>query len=113
MAKIRVERVEQIVKKEVSLILQNEVKDPRLSNVIITDAKVTSDFSFATLFVTFMQSEHTNEEIFDSLERAKGFIRSKLSSFLKIKKVPQLIFKYDDSLEVGNRIDEVLKDLSN
>lgn len=61
----------------------------------------------------FMQGDHTNEEMFESLDKANGFIRSKLSSFLKTRKVPQLVFKYDDSLDVGNRIDDLLKDINN
>lgn len=111
MSSVKIERMEQIIQKEVSLIIKNEIKDPRLSWVIITDAKVTNDLSYATIFVNFMNSENTNEEIFESLEKAKGFIRSKLSSHLKTRKVPQLLFEYDDSLDKGNRIDELLKNI--
>lgn len=113
MSSVKIERMEQIIQKEVSLIIKNEVKDPRLSWVIITDTKVTNDLSFATMYVSFMQNDSSNQEIFESLEKAKGFIRSKLSSHLKTRKVPQLIFEYDDTLDKGNRIDELLKNINN
>lgn len=106
---VKIERLEQIIQKEVSLILLNDVKDPRIASVIITDVEVTGDLSWAKIFINFLPNEHDHAEIMDSLEKAKGFIRSKLSQQLKIRKVPQLIFEYDDSLDKGNRIDEILK----
>ncbi len=111
MNNVKIERMEQIIQKEVSLIIKNEIKDPRLSWLIITDTKVTNDMSYATIFVNFMKNDNTNEEILESLEKAKGYIRSKLSAHLKTRKVPQLLFEYDDSLDKGNRIDELLKNI--
>ncbi len=108
---VKLERMEQIIQKEVAIIIKNEIKDPRLSWVIITDVECTKDMSYAKIFVNFMKSEYSNEEIFASLEKAKGFIRSKLSGHLKSRKVPQLIFEYDDSLDKGNRIDQILKEV--
>lgn len=108
---VKNERLAQIIQKEVSLILQNEVKDPRITWVTITDVELTNDLSFAKLFINFLPNEFSNEEIMESLEKAKGFIRSKLSKQLTIRKVPQLIFEYDDSLDKGNRIDELLRNV--
>jgi ribosome-binding factor A len=108
---VKIERLEQIIQKEVSLILQSQVKDPRIASVIITDVEVTNDLSYAKIYINFLPSEHTNQEILDSIEKAKGFIRSRLSSQLDIRKVPQLLFEYDDSLDKGNRIDELLKNV--
>lgn len=108
---VKIERLAQIIQKEVSLILQTEVKDPRIAWVTITDVELTNDLSYAKLFINFLPNEHSNEEIMESLEKAKGFIRSKLSHQLTIRKVPQLIFEYDDSLDKGNRIDELLKNV--
>jgi ribosome-binding factor A len=108
---VKIERLEQIIQKEVSLILQSEVKDPRISWVIVTDVELTNDLSFAKIFINFLQNDYANEEIMESLEKAKGFIRSKLSHQLTIRKVPQLIFEYDDSLDKGNRIDELLRNV--
>lgn len=108
---VKIERLEQTIKKELSIILRHDLSDPRIAWVIITDVEVTNDLSFAKIFINFLPNEHTNEEIMDSLEKAKGFIRSKLAHQLTTRKVPQLIFEYDDSLDKGNRIDELLKNV--
>ncbi len=106
---VKIERMEQIIQKEVAIIIKNEIKDPRLTWVIITDVECSNDLSYAKIYVSFMKNDISNDEIFESLEKAKGFIRSKLSGHLKTRKVPQLVFEYDDSLDKGNRIDELLK----
>lgn len=103
---IKLERLEGIIRKEVSLILMNEVKDPTLKWVTITDVQLSKDYSIAKVFVTFPQGQNT---LLENLDKAKGFIRSSLGSKLKIKKIPSLIFEIDDSLERGNRIEEILK----
>jgi ribosome-binding factor A len=103
---IKFERLEGIIRKEVSLILMSEVKDPTLKWVTITDVQLTKDYSTAKIFVTFPQGQNN---LMENLEKAKGFIRSSLGSKLKVKKIPSLVFEVDDSLERGNRIDEILK----
>ncbi len=103
---VKFERLEGIIRKEVSLILMSEVKDPTLKWVTITDVQLTKDYSLAKIFVTFPQGQ---AHLIENLEKAKGFIRSSLGSKLKVKKIPSLIFEIDDSLERGNRIEEILK----
>lgn len=103
---IKLERLEGIIRKEVSLILMSEVKDPTLKWVTITDVQLSKDYSIAKVFVTFPQGQNY---LMENLDKAKGFIRSSLGSKLKIKKIPSLLFEIDDSLERGNRIDEILK----
>ncbi len=103
---IKLERLEGIIRKEVSLILMSEVKDPTLKWVTITDVQLSKDYSIAKVFVTFPQGQN---HLMENLDKAKGFIRSSLGSKLKIKKIPSLLFEIDDSLERGNRIDEILK----
>jgi ribosome-binding factor A len=103
---IKLERLEGIIRKEVSLILMSEVKDPTLKWVTITDVQLSKDYSIAKVFVTFPQGQ---QALMENLDKAKGFIRSSLGSKLKIKKIPSLLFEIDDSLERGNRIDKILK----
>lgn len=103
---IKLERLEGIIRKEVSLILMSEVKDPTLKWVTITDVQLTKDYSTAKIFVTFPKGQNN---LMENLDKAKGFIRSSLGSKLTVKKVPSLLFELDDSLERGNRIDEILK----
>lgn len=106
MMTIKLERLEGIIRKEVSLILLNEVKDPTLKWVTITDVQLTKDYSTAKIFVTF---PHGQNNLMENLNKAKGYIRTSLGSKLKVKKIPSLLFEIDESLERGNRIDEILK----
>ncbi len=107
---VKVERLEQIIRKEVSEILQFQVKDPAVQFVTVTDVECTRDLSIAKIYVTFMDKESSVEEQMNALNKAKGFIRSELGSRLTIRKVPDLLFKIDDSLDRGNRIDQLLKE---
>lgn len=103
---IKLERLEGIIRKEVSLIMMNEVKDPALKWITITDVQLSKDYSLAKIFVTFPLGQNA---LLENCEKAKGFIRSSLSSKIKLKKVPNIVFIHDDSLERGNRIEEILK----
>jgi ribosome-binding factor A len=106
---IKQERLEQIIRKEVSEIIQFKVKDPNVSFVTVTDVEVTRDYSIATIYVTFFNRELGDDAQLQALNKAKGYIRSELGSKLTVRKVPELLFKVDDSLDKGNRIDQLLK----
>ena len=107
----RVERIEKIIEREIGNILLSEVKDQRLRYVTITNVKVTNDLSIATVFYTIIGDENQIVSTKKNLEDAKGFIRSKLSKILEIRKTPELRFKYDESFEYGNKIEEILRNL--
>lgn len=109
--KLRTERLAQIIKKEISEIIQFALKDKRVGFVTITDVTVTNDLSFAKIYVNILDDETKVNERFESLKKAKGFIRSQLASKLSTYKVPELIFILDDSLKKGNRIEEIIKKL--
>ena len=100
----RVERIEKIIEREIGNILLSEVKDQRLRYV-------TNDLSIATVFYTIIGDENQIVSTKKNLEDAKGFIRSKLSKVLEIRKTPELRFKYDESFEYGNKIEEILRNL--
>ncbi|MDP2813114.1 MAG: 30S ribosome-binding factor RbfA [Erysipelotrichaceae bacterium] len=108
---IKQERLEQIIRKEVSEIIQFKVKDPNISFVTVTDVEVTRDYSIATIYVTFFNRESGDDMQLQALNRAKGYIRSELGSTLTVRKVPELLFRVDDSLDKGNRIDQLLKNI--
>ena len=107
----RVERIEKIIEREIGNILLSEVKDQRLRYVTITNVKVTNDLSIATVFYTIIGDENQIVSTKKNLEDAKGFIRLKLSKVLEIRKTPELRFKYDESFEYGNKIEEILRNL--
>lgn len=105
------ERLEKIIIREVSTILMNS-KDERLRFVIITNAHLTGDLQIATIYYTVIGSNEQKESTIKNLEDAKGYVRSSLGKVLKVKKIPELIFKYDESLEYGNKIESILKGLN-
>lgn len=109
--KVKQERINQIVLKEVSDIIQFTLKDPTIGFITITDVQVTNDYSYATIYVSFLGKQERNEAGMKALNRAKGFIRSELAKRLTIRKVPDLIFKLDDTLNKSRKIDVILQEI--
>ena len=105
------ERMEKIVERELSSIIFSEIKDERIKFVTITNVDMTSDLSVATVFYTVLGTEDQNNASIDALLDASGFIRSMLAKRLEVKKVPELRFRYDESFEKGNKIEEILRNL--
>lgn len=105
------ERMEKIIERELSSIIFSEVKDERIKFVTITNVNVTNDLSIATVFYTVLGDEDQINSSIEALNDATGFIRSKLAKRLEVKKVPELRFKYDESFEQGNKIEEILRNL--
>lgn len=105
------ERLERTIEREISKIIQTEVKDERLKYVTITKVALTNDYSYATIYYRVIGNEEQKQATAKNFVEAKGFIRSALSKRLDIRKTPELRFKYDESLEHGERIEEILKNL--
>ncbi len=106
------ERLENAIQREVSRILFEEVKDERLKYVTITTVRLTNDLSLATIYYRVIGNEDQIASTKENILEAKGFIRKMLSNFLKVKRVPDLIFKYDESIEYGERIDKIIEDIN-
>ncbi len=111
MNKLKNERLAGIIKKDVSDIIQFELKNSELGMVTVTEVTLNKDYSQAKIFVSFMGSKLSKPESIEALMRAKGFIRSSLAKQLDIRKCPDLLFVEDDSLEYGNHIDKLIDDL--
>lgn len=107
------ERVENIIKKEIPNIIFSDVKDDRLKFVTITKVDLTNDMSLATVFYTVLGDNDQAAATVQYLTDAKGFIKGALSKKLDIRKIPDLRFKYDESYEQGNRIEEILRNIKN
>lgn len=108
---IKQKRLEGIIRRNISEIIQYELKDPNVGFITVTDVKVSNDHSYATIFVTFMASGNKKKEGLEALHRARGFIRSMLASRLDIRRCPELAFKIDEVEEKGRRIDELLAEI--
>ncbi|MDO4746087.1 MAG: 30S ribosome-binding factor RbfA [Bacillota bacterium] len=112
-------RMGEEIRKIISDLLFKGLKDPRLSAMVsITAVEVTSDGSYATVFVSVLGMDSDKEkaakqqqDTLDALASAKGFIRKEIGRQIKLRHVPDLIFKMDKSLEYGRHIDELISTL--
>ena len=114
MSSLRAEKIGDELKKEISLIINKETKDPRLQNINITAVNVSDDIGIATVFYTVIgesiikdQSE-INPKV---LKKFSGMIRSKLSKTMQIRRVPVINFRFDESIEYSDNIESLLKNL--
>ncbi len=110
----RSDKVADLLKKEISLIITNEIKDIRLQNINITAVKVSDDIGIATVFYTVIgESIHKEESKIDEkiLEKFSGMVRSNLARKIKIRRVPKIKFRFDESIEYSENIEKLLKNL--
>ncbi len=109
----RIERVSQLIRQEISLLLERQVKDPRLGGfVTIIDVVITPDMRYAKVFVSQIGSEGKKEDILNALTAASGFIRNELARNLKLRRIPEFSFYWDDSIERGARLLELIDRVS-
>lgn len=108
----KIERIESMMLKELAMIIRDNARNPKFQFVSITKVSVTNDLSYATIWFTVLGR---NQEEIDatSLEliEARGFLRCELAKKLDLRKTPELRFKYDDSLEQGNKIESILENM--
>ncbi|MGJ8691274.1 MAG: 30S ribosome-binding factor RbfA [Thalassotalea sp.] len=98
----RTDRVAQEIQKEIAMIIQREVKDPRLGMVTVNEVEITRDLAYAKIFVTFFTLEgQSAEESAKVLNDAAGYIRSLLAKRIKARIMPELRFVYDKSMVEG------------
>ena len=109
MAKVRTERLNATIQRELSKIFLYQVKDPQIKSCTITDVSCSNDYSYAKVYVVF--HDHPKRGL-EALERSKGFIRSQLAKKLTIRKCPELLFLRDESFEYGNHIEELIRELN-
>lgn len=108
---LKQDRMDQILKKEISRILQFELKNPKLGFVTVTDVECTRDMSQAKVYVSFLGKQERNDAGMRVLRSSKGFIRSTLAKNIKASKMPDLIFVQDTSLDNGRRIENIISNL--
>ncbi|MBW1823878.1 MAG: 30S ribosome-binding factor RbfA [Deltaproteobacteria bacterium] len=109
----RADRVSDLLKEEISQLLLREVKDPHIGFITITDVEVSKDLQVAKVYYTILGDEKQLRESAQALNRASRFIKRQLGKRLRMRYIPDIIFKYDHSLEYGNRIDDILSHLEN
>ncbi|TDL35010.1 30S ribosome-binding factor RbfA [Jeotgalibacillus sp. S-D1] len=108
---LRSSRVGEQMKKELGDIIGRKIKDPRIGFVTVTDVEVTGDLQQATVYITVLGDEEQRENTLRGLSKAKGFIRSEIGQRIRLRKTPELLFEFDESIETGNRIETLIRDL--
>ena len=106
MANYRVGRVAQEILKEVNDILRNNVRDPRVQGITITDVELTGDLQQAKIYYSSLEEDDQSKK-----DTQAGLVRKELGQRLTTYRTPELIFARDESVEYGNRIDELLNQL--
>lgn len=113
MANFRVDRVKQEIFRDVTTILRTVVKDPRVESVTITDVALTGDLQQATIYYSSLSELASQRQAEQTgLDKAKGIIRKELGARLSIYKIPELTFKRDESVDYGNRIEELIRQMN-
>ena len=108
----RTRRIAEEIIKIVSTMLINGIKDPRINSLVsVTDVEVTSDLSYAYIYVSILGGDE--ESTLDGLKSACGYIRREVGKNIKIRHTPEIIFKIDDSLLKGMYMDELIKKVNN
>ncbi len=110
----RTERLNKVIKQEISSLLEREVNDPRLSNLIsVTQVSLSPDLKYAKIFVSILGNETNKTETLAGFNAASGFLRKELASHLRLRYAPQLSFYYDDSIERGARLLKLIAQVNN
>ena len=105
----RVQRLNNLIRHEISELLQRQVKDPRLGSFIaVTEVSISSDLQNAKIFVSHLSSEGQKQETISALTSASGFFRRELAKRIRLRRIPELSFQWDDSIERGAHLLELI-----
>lgn len=107
-SKIRMRRISERVREELSAMLVKEVADPRLAGIQITEVKVDRELAYADVFVSAVEGVERSAEILAGLRHAAGFFRSELAARVELRAFPRLRFHWDPTPENADRIERVL-----
>ncbi|MGJ8526761.1 Ribosome-binding factor A [Halomonadaceae bacterium LMG 33818] len=106
----RTDRVAEQLKQELAVLVQRDVKDPRLGMITINDAKVSRDLGYADIYFTLL-GENDPERVKENsriLKHASGFLRTQVARRMKLRHVPELRFHYDESVARGNKLSQLI-----
>jgi len=114
MGSVRSNRIAEEIKRELAQIMRTELKDPRVKGLIsITSVKVTGDMHYAEIFISHFGNKEEQQDVMNALKKAAGFLRMELGKRIKLRFTPELLFKFDQSMEHGARISEILSKINN
>ena len=111
MSQLRIEKIQEFIKQEISRIILNDLKDPRVGFVTVTRVEVTGDLQHAKIFVSLMGSPDEKKATLQGLQRALGFMRTEIGKRLRLRLVPELALAVDESLDYSVRIQKLLDEI--
>lgn len=109
----RIERVNQLIRQEISELLHLEIKDPRLSSFIsVTEVVTSQDLKHARVYISFISNQQEKQAALDALAGASNFLRKEMARKLRLRRIPELSFHWDDSIERGTHIIDLIDQVS-
>lgn len=107
----RINRVDEEFKKEISMIIDQDLKNPNITGIIsVTKVRVSKDLRSARVYISMLNCK-SKKNTLEGLKSSSGFIRSELAKRINLRYTPELIFEIDDSLEYGAKIENILKEI--
>lgn len=110
-SKLRLQRINDRIREELSEMLLQEVSDPRLEGISITDVKVDRELAYADIFVSALEGNARWQEIHEGLQHAAGYLRRELSQRVELRVFPRLRFRWDPTFERAERIEQLIASL--
>lgn len=110
MASSRMRRINEVLREVVGAAVSTELSDPRIGFVTVTSVETSSDLRTAKVFVSVLGSEEEREATLEGLRSSHGVIQSRIAAETRMKRTPTLTFHYDDTIEQGVRISELLEE---
>ena len=105
-------KIDEELRKEISNIISLELRNPHLTGLIsVSKVKTTPDLRFAKVYITMINEKNKKQNL-SILKQSSGHIRSALAKRINLRNTPELVFEFDESIEYGSRIDEILKDIT-
>jgi len=111
MAGSRMRRINEVLREVVGAAVSTELSDPRIGFVTVTSVETSPDLRTAKVFVSVLGSEEEREATLEGLRSSHGVIQSRIAAETRMKRTPTLTFRYDDTIEKGARISELLEDV--
>ena len=110
-SQLRIEKLQELIKQEMSKMLLREIKDPRIGFVTVTDVEMTGDLREAKIYVSIMGGEEKVQESLKGLKSALGFIRREIGRRIRLRFTPEISFALDTSLDYSEHIQKILLDI--
>lgn len=106
----RIDKIDSILMRELSVIISQDLNDPKIGFPTVTEVDVAPDYSNAKVYVSFLGKNYKKRDGLEALRRAKGHIKSELAKRVRMRKIPDLEFIIDDSLDRADRIEKIISD---